>query len=377
VTGRLPRLIVDARKAFDAGIGTYIRNVVPGVLARLGSQWPVAALVPADHAERFDWLAMPGLRLEPVRAAPMGFAEQLELRRVIGDDTLFWATSLAHPLWGRGGLVTTVHDVAQLALGPGDGVPVRVAWAAKALLTHQCRRASAMMAVSEFTRSEFIRLVGRPGCGRIEVTPLGVDGSWFSGARPAGAQAPGPYFVCVGSVRPHKNLARLLQAFAQVADQVPHGLVVAGLEPQGGEHWRWHQALPAAVRPRVRFAGFAEPDALRALVSGADALVFPSLYEGFGLPALEAMAAGCPVLASEAGSLPEVCAGAASALFDPRSTEQIGLALVRHAALSLVERRVIVERGIAHARAQTWQRTADLTAAAIEGVLHQGIGKNR
>ena len=367
-------LTVDVRKAFDAGIGTYIRNVVPRVLDRLGADVQVAAVVAADHPGDFDWLTPTAVQRVPVRAAPMGWAEQIELRRRIVPGTLFWATSLAHPLWRRGPLVATVYDVAQLALGRSEGMPTLVAWAAKAMLTSQRQHASALMAISEFTRGEFIRYVGTPACGGIDVTPLGVDSLWFGAAQ--GAYAPGerPYFVCVGSVRPHKNIARLLQAFAAVAGRIPHDLVVAGLGSRRGEHSEWHAALPMAVQPRVRFAGFVQEAALRDLVAGADALVFPSLYEGFGLPALEAMAAGCPVLSSDAGALPEVCAGAAAAYFDPRSVEQMGQAMVRHAHLASGERLSIVERGIAHAQRFTWERTADLAAQTIESVLRR-IGK--
>ena len=364
-------LVIDVRKAFDAGIGTYIRNVLPRVLVRLGSDVRAAALVPAGQEGRIDWLReQRNLQLVPVRAAPMSMAEQFELRRHLSPGTLFWATSLAHPLWRRGPLVATVYDVAQLALGRGEGMSAPVAWAAGALLGSQRRAASALLAISDFTRREFVRCVGPAACGRIHVTPLGVDEAWFTVAPAAGECAALPYFVCVGSVRPHKNIERLLQAFAAVADLLPHELVIAGLGSRTGEHSRWMAALPPAAQARVRFTGFVEEPALRSLVAGADALVFPSLYEGFGLPALEAMAAGCPVLSSSAGALPEVCGEAAAALFEPRSVDAIGQALLRHAARSGAERHAIVTRGVAHARTFGWDRTADLTADVIGAALH-------
>lgn len=365
-----PQLTVDVRKAFDAGIGTYIRNVVPRVLDRLGPGVRAAALVPAGQERQFDWLSgQPELQLVPVRAAPMGLAEQLEFRRHLAPGTLFWATSLAHPIWRRGPLVATVYDVAQLALGRGEGMSVPIAWAAGGLLASQRRRASALLAISEFTRCEFVRCVGPVAGGRIRVTPLGVDEVWFSAASPVRKVAEAPYFVCVGSVRPHKNIARLLLAFASIADRLPHALVIAGLGSRDGAHTRWHAALPPAVQARVRFTGFVEDAALRALVAGADALVFPSLYEGFGLPALEAMAAGCPVLASKAGALPEVCGPAAAGYFDPHSAEDIGRALLQHAALPGPERQAISAGGRAHARSFDWDRTAALTTEVIASAL--------
>ena len=102
---------------------------------------------------------------------------------------------------------------------------------------------------------------------------------------------------------------------------------------------------PAVLRQRIRFTGLVPDAELRSLVAAADALVFPSLYEGFGLPALEAMAAGGPAPASTAGALPEVCGAAAAGSFDPRSVEQIARALARHASLGAAERQAIVERG--------------------------------
>ena len=364
-------LTIDLRKAFDAGIGTYIRNVVPRVLDRLGPELRVVALVPHDQVDRYGWFPAQRAEMRSMRAMPFSVGEQFEFRRMLGRDTPFWATSLAHPLWHRGPLVATVHDVAQLALSRSEGMSVPVSLAVRLLLANLRRRAAALMAVSDFTRQEFVHRVGEPACGRIAVTPLGVDASWFDAASAHADPRAAPSFVCVGSVRPHKNIARLLQACAQVADRLPHTLVIAGLVPQAGELEPMLAKMPAALRQRIRFTGLVPDAELRRLVAAADALVFPSLYEGFGLPALEAMAAGCPVLASTAGALPEVCGAAAAGSFDPRSVEQIARTLIEQASLTAVQRQVIVERGIAHAQAFTWERTAEFTAEAIRTVLRR------
>jgi glycosyltransferase involved in cell wall biosynthesis len=363
------RLVVDVRKAHDAGIGTYIHNVVPRVLKRLADNVSCTALVPVGSVLPWDWLPRTNLDVVDVGSAPLGFAEQFELRRRCEPGALFWATSLAHPLQTARPMVATLYDVAQVALPANEleaGWPVRLG--AAFLLRSLRRRALALMAISRFTHDEFVRHVGTPLHGALNVIPLGVDEAWFDAPS---APAQRPYFVCVGSVRPHKNVERLLQAFALAADALPHDLHIVGCPQVGGREAAWLQHLSDAVRSRVRFTGAVDDTALRREIAGADALVFPSLYEGFGLPALEAMATGCPVLASTAGALVEACGGAAAAHFDPRDADAMARSFVVHSRLSADERRRLVEGGRVHARRFGWDATADATAAVIERTLHQ------
>jgi glycosyltransferase involved in cell wall biosynthesis len=361
------RLVIDARKAFDAGIGTYIRSVVPRVVDRLDVHADV--LVAPGPRDRIDWIAGPKVNVVEMAQPPFGVAEQVALRRWVHASSLFWATSLAHALLPRGRIVATIHDVAQLALPRSEsGASLATRTAIRLLLASLCRNAVALMAISAFTRAEFLAHVGQPARTEIIVAPLGVSPEWFdlTPQRPPGAV---PYFVCVGSVRPHKNVARLEQAFGRVGDRLPHTLVVAGKLSPGEEYRSWLHELPEHARARVQFTGAIEDSQLRSLVANADALVFPSLYEGFGLPALEAMAAGCPVLASRAGALPEVCAGAAAALFDPRDDRQIAHALLDHAGRRADAKAGVIERGRQRARQFSWDATALATASVIEGAL--------
>jgi glycosyltransferase involved in cell wall biosynthesis len=368
------RLVVDARKAFDAGIGTYIHETVPRVLQRLDVETVV--LVPHGQADRHNYLGDAHGAVQEIDAAPLTIAEQWELRRRIGPQDLFWATSLAHPMLSAGEVVATVHDVAQIA-APQDVAAVALTRAAARLMfDHLRRRALALIAISEFTRDEFVRCVGRPVRGEISAVHLGVTEEWFRPHEGPSARSgrAAPYFICVGSVRPHKNVERLVRSFAMVAPSVPHDLLVVGLPPADGVHQAWRAEIPEAQRDRVRFTGHVTDTDLRALVAGADALVFPSLYEGFGLPALEAMAAGCPVLISHCSALLEVCGDAAADTFDARSTDQMAAALRRHAARSATEREVIVERGRARAARFSWESTATQTAALLEACLRSSGG---
>jgi glycosyltransferase involved in cell wall biosynthesis len=238
------QLVVDARKAFDAGIGTYIRHVVPRVLDRL----PLPARVLVAPGASIDWLGTRIEQAEPLHARALGWTEQVALRQALSRRGLFWATSLAHPIGSRRPFVATVYDVAQLALPAGElggHWPTRLA--ASTLLHSQRSRALALLAISKFTRDEFVSKVGEPSRCTIDVVPLGVDESWFTVRAATAAQ---PYFLCVGSVRPHKNIERLLQAYALASEAIPHRLRVVGRPQVSGRDAAWLKRLPGSLRGR-------------------------------------------------------------------------------------------------------------------------------
>lgn len=360
-------LWVDARKLGDAGIGTYIRQLVPRVCARLAGVRCGALL--ADSSSVDTWARLPSsVSIQTLSARPMRWSEQRQLRVALGRGTLFWATSLAHPLFYNGPLVATVHDVAQLAL-PSAMAGGRVTKAASQVFFQSLRRsAQELLFISQFTQSEFSHWVGSPR-QPVTVTPLGVDATWFE-ARGAGHSPQAqPYFISVSSVRPHKNFGFLVQAFAAVADRLPHQLVIVG-ESQGLRTVDAGLAAQVeALGGRVRFLGRIPDADLRLWVAHADAMVFPSLYEGFGLPPIEAMAAGCPVLSSTAGALQEVC-GDAAQYFDPLGSISLQHCLLAHTASSGAERAARTALGLTRARQYDWERTADLTAVVLQRALH-------
>ena len=177
-----------------------------------------------------------------------------------------------------------------------------------------------------------------------------------------------PYLLALGTLQPRKNLARTLAAFEElVARGLPHQLVLAGR--QG---WLADPIFAAIARPdspahgRVTLTGYLADDDLPIVYTGAEALVFPSLYEGFGLPAIEAMACGTPVLTSTTSSMPEV-AGDAALLVDPLDTAAIAAGIARIATDPAL-RATLHERGLAHAAAFTWRRAAEQTLAVLEEV---------
>jgi glycosyltransferase involved in cell wall biosynthesis len=194
----------------------------------------------------------------------------------------------------------------------------------------------------------------------------GVDQEWFNLA-PSPRPHPKPYLLYVGNVKPHKNLGRLLEAFGQLASQTPCDLLLIGKNEGFLTGDSTVQAAADRLAPRVQLLGAVSQELLKRYVAHAEALVLPSLYEGFGLPPLEAMACGRPTIVSRAASLPEVC-GDAAMYFDPLDPASIAEAILR--VLNEPElRETLRSRGLERARRFTWERSGRATLAVLEKVL--------
>ena len=254
-------------------------------------------------------------------------------RRAARLDVLH-CTTFRGPSHSRTPVVVTVHDLAILRWP--EAFPAWHRLYGRAGLRHVLRAAAAIVAVSETTKDETVALTGVPA-ERIRVVPNGVDAVFGTD----GPRAEGDYVLAVATLEPRKNLARAVEA-ANVAGLE---LRVVGARGWGGvEVPGWVGELPDVE--------------LAALYRGARCALYPSLYEGFGLPVLEAMACGAPVVTSRGTAMEEV-AGGAAVLVDPLDVEAIA-AGIREAG----ERRAeLVPRGIARAAEFTWERTANEVVA--------------
>jgi glycosyltransferase involved in cell wall biosynthesis len=250
-------------------------------------------------------------------------------RTARGLDVLH-CTTFRGPVRSRVPTVVTVHDLA--ILRAPEAFPRWHRLYGKAGLTRVLRSAEAIVAVSEFTRSEVIELAEVPD-ERIRVVPNGVDAVFTSD----GPRADGDYVLAVGTLEPRKNLARAVNA----AREAGVALRVVGARGWGGvDVDGWVGEVPDAE--------------LAALYRGARCVVYPSLYEGWGLPVLEAMACGTPVVTSQGTAMEEV-AGGAAVLVDPLSVSAIGEG-IREA---ISRREELGPAGLARARSFTWDRAAD------------------
>ena len=264
----------------------------------------------------------------------------------------------------------TVHDFSALHV-PGKYDPLRSFYIRK-VLPRLVRRLTRVLTVSESSARD-IRSFARVPAERITVTPLAADTAVYHPrdaadcARRMGGKYgfEPPYVLYVSRIEhPGKNHVRLIQAFAGLARRLdfPHRLVLAGSDWGRAEEVH-RAAAESGLGDRVAFTGFAPPEDVPELLCGASAFVFPSLYEGFGLPVLEAMSCGVPVACSNVSSIPEV-AGDAAALFDPLDEAAIAAALQRLLAPG-PEAADFARRGLERSRRFSWRRTAEQTLEVL------------
>jgi len=364
----MTRIVIDARLAGHSGIGVYLDQMLTRVVPRLAPWRPVILAGGASFAELASRLGA-AAEVRPWNVRPLGIGNLWSIPPIAGPRDLLWTPHFNVPLVGRTPLAVTLHDLLPLALprltGPGQSVAVRL-W-----LRAIRSRARIVFCDSAFTRREALAR-GALDPTRVIVTPLGVAHPWQAlppEIKPPmrGDDAARPAILFVGLLKRHKNVTRLLQAFDRVKARIPHRLVLVarsrGLRGVDPEAQRWIRALGDRVE---QVEDLPLPD-LVMRTRAADFAVLPSLHEGFGLPALEAMAVGTPVLAARAGALPEVC-GDAAAYCDPLSVEDIARALLALASDPSLRTR-LAAAGIARAACFSWDRCASATADALDTEL--------
>jgi len=348
-----------------SGIGTYLQNILP----RIASGAPSWAFTLLGSPSILEGLGLPrrnGIGYVAVSAGVYTLREQIEVpwRTPRGTD-LLWIPHYNVPLLYTGRLVVTIHDVLHLARPEFIGGRHRRLYA-RALFGVVAKRAARIMVDSDFTRTELTRHTGvRPE--RVRRVYPGVGESWFAQRPPKVPRTSDSYVVFVGNVKPHKNLGALLRAFADLRDRIPERLVIVGRRSGFRTGDSEVPGLADQIGDRVKFTGEVTDSQVRELVAGASALVQPSLYEGFGLPPLEAMACGCPVLVSRCGSLPEVC-GDAAWYCDANDYRDIGRQLWRILTDEPL-RGQLRARGSARAKQFTWQACAEQTLAVLREVV--------
>jgi glycosyltransferase involved in cell wall biosynthesis len=352
------KLIIDFRMYNASGIGTYITNIVPFLI----DKFDVILLGKVNEINFFYKKA----KVIECNSSIYSIQEQFELFNKIPKCDIFWSPHYNIPIFPIKAkkIIVTVHDVFHLAmLEYVEGIHKRLY--AKALFTAIKYKANKIICVSKFSAKELVRLTG-VNPDKITVIHNGVNKEWFEikkEKRPHNK----PYLLYVGNVKPHKNLVRLLEAFELLANKIPHDLIIVG-KKEGfitGDTIIEKKAI--SLKQRVHFTGYVDNKLLHQYFVHAETLVFPSLYEGFGLPPLEAMACGCPVIVSNAASLPEVC-GDAAIYCDPYSVEDIANKIEQLLADKNLQQEMRL-KGIERAKQFSWEKAAKKTCEVIEELI--------
>ncbi len=380
------RIVIDVRHIRDFGIGTYIRSLIHAlsvvdqdneyILTALNEDAPTLAALPAN----FRTVVYPRTDREALDHVlfPMfvrGFSPDLShipLNRV----SLFMLSPY----------VVTIHDMGSLLFEERRGIRQNL-WRYR--FRRSLARADRVIAVSEATRRDVHRILGIPA-DHVRLVYNAPSPEFFSPSYAAGSasetverkrimeryQIQYPFLLYAGNIRPQKNISRLVEAFAVLrANLADHPefrdlrLVIIGDEISRYPSVR-RAVIQSRVEHSVRFLGFVPFETLRCFYESAAAFVFPSLYEGFGLPPLEAMASGTPVVTSSVSSLPEVV-GDAAVLVNPENVFDIARG-IQEVLLDRGLREQLIRKGREQAARYSWERAAREVRAIYEevGELH-------
>jgi glycosyltransferase involved in cell wall biosynthesis len=356
------RVTIDATSTLvrSAGVKNYTYHWIGHLRKQAGVDEEIAAypllrdLGQLNHEGRALSLSAAALRLALVHA--VNWLGPAALDRVASGPDIFHASNLSHHGPRRARLTATVHDLTTFLM-PELHTAANIR-ADRTFSEQILRRAAGLIAVSENTRQDAIRVLGIAP-ERVTTIYSGVAQDYFDATPSPRAK---PYALYVGAIEPRKNLETLLDAWRQLRADLrkEFELVIAG--PMG-----W---APEASRERIRaettYLGYVPEADLPGLIAGAAAFVYPSLYEGFGFPVAQAMAAGAPVVTSNTSCLPEIT-GDAAALVDPRSAGEIAAALARFLE-SPALRAEFSQRGRVRAQRYRWETCAKQSLEFFRGI---------
>jgi glycosyltransferase involved in cell wall biosynthesis len=337
----LVKIAIDIRRMSEFGVGTYIRNVVR-TLGRVDHQTPYYLIGPPAKFEEIGQLptnfqAVP--TSSPERSIP-GYREFRAALKKLDCDLVHIPNLFSVPRILPCPYVMTVHDMLEHMSRARQQTGFWSAWHLQ-MTKRVLRGASRVFAVSNFTRTEIEKLFEIPS-GRVEVVYNAIDERFLHGHASLADreliaqryQVTYPFLLYAGRISPHKNVVRMIEAFSALKTELEKDglypdlkLIIIGDDLSGNPDLR-RTVVRSGVQNDVRFLGFIPIDVLRIFYDQAKVFVFPSLYEGFGLPPLEAMAHGTPVVTSNVSSLPEVV-GNAAVLVNPENVFEIMRALHR------------------------------------------------
>ena len=356
-------IAIDARWLHLGGLGTYAYHLIAG-FPQHGNGFTLRGIVNQRNAKR---VAPFCARVVIAEASMYSLREQFEIARAAKGADLLHVPHYNAPLLHRGLLLVSILDLIHIT-EPAHRHSLKSWVYASPMLHLVARKAEHIVTISEYSKAQ---IVERLGVSPSKVTPIycGVNGRFRPLKREEADRIvsdalglQGPYILYVGNLKPHKNVSTLLRAFAHLRRRrdIPHRLLIIGDDVRWGPVRR-EECSRLGINDTTRFVPYVAYELLPKVYAAADMLVMPSTIEGFGLPVLEAMACGTPVVCSRAASLPEV-GGDAVQYFDPASFEELAFAIER-VVNSFELGETLRAKGLERAKQFTWE---DSTRKHIE-----------
>ncbi|WP_417447434.1 glycosyltransferase family 4 protein [Kangiella sp.] len=324
--------LYDTRWCANHGIGRFSKEIL-------------SFSPPETISGRFDDIFSP---FDPIRL----------LAKCLLNNSWYISPSYNCPLFWHRKSIITIHDLMHINFPEYAGLKNKIYY--EYLVKPVCEKSPLIFTVSEYTKNEIVQWCGVDP-EKIVVVYNGVDDKYHVNVKPY--KHVRPYLFYVGDKKMHKNIYRLLSAYKKSDAMNSHDLILSGSE--NDEIIKWVNELDIAQK--VKFSGFIPENDLPGYYKGATALVFPSLYEGFGLPIIEAMAVGTPVLTSNVTSMPEI-AGNAAWLVDPKDISDISNGINVLVTENSV-RSKLIEKGLERATMFNWERSREIWNSSIEAVV--------
>jgi glycosyltransferase involved in cell wall biosynthesis len=347
---------IDARWLVG-GIGTYTRNLLQG-LHDCANGLQIHAIVRSFDSARVQECCA---RMTVLDVPIYTVREQVLIPRAAGACDLLHIPHYNAPLLHRGPLVVSIMDVIHLSSPYRWNLGSYIY--AKPMLNMVARKADHIITVSEYSKTQIMDVLGIPE-SKITVIRCGVESEFKPNGNTRECSEAlkvlgihGPFLLYVGNLKPHKNVSTLLRAFGQLCSQKnwQHSLLIVG-DDRRWRHSVEEECRQLGIRQKTVLVPYVSQSLLPKIYSTAAIVVMPSIVEGFGLPVVEAMACGTPVIASRAASLPEV-GGDAVLYFDPANAEELAAQIAR--VLDSSELRALMrQKGIERAKQFTWQEAA-------------------
>ncbi len=348
-------ITIDLRLWLTSGIGKYLQNVVPTVLKRFKSIH-FTLLGDKDFLDTLDWPSNV-VSIKNFDSPIYSIEEQYKSLRVIPKNCdLLWWPHWNIPIFYNGKIVTTIYDAFHLRI-PRSFKNLFKNIYTKLLFSYVSKKSLLTFTLSKFSKNELSELT-KINIKDIHIINLAVDEDWFN-FQPFKNQINSPYIVYVGNVKPHKNLITLVKSFIEILDKIDHKLVIIGKKEGFISGDKEVQKFANLYPDRIVFTGWVDDVEVKNYVANAELMVFPTLYEGFGIPPLEAMACGCPVLVSDIPVTREVCSDAAL-YFNPNNISELSK-LIEEVLNKRNQNDLIISKGIARSKFYSWESASNKT----------------